>query len=85
MALWVWAALIVVGAVAGFIGRKLYCKNSPFGSIGNIIFGIIGSVVVGYLVASGIDSSLNSLIKTLLISALGAFFLVFILKFITND
>ena len=84
MALWAWAALIIVGAIAGFVGRKLYCKNSPFGTIGNIIFGIIGGVVAGSCMAAGVDSSLASLIKTLLSSALGALFLVFILKFITR-
>ncbi len=84
MELWVWAAFVAVGALFGFIGRKLYCKNSPFGTIGNIIFGIIGSVIAGYCMASGVDSSLNSLLKTMLVSAFGALFLVFIMKFITK-
>ena len=84
MELWVWAAFAVVGAIFGVIGRKFYCKNSPFGTIGNIIFGIIGSVIAGYWMASGLDSSLNALLKTMLVSAFGALFLVFIMKFITR-
>ena len=85
MEIWVWAAFALVGVIFGYIGRKLYCKNSPFGTIGNIIFGIIGSVIAGQCVASGLDSSLSALIKTMTASALGALFLVFIMKFITRE
>lgn len=84
MELWVWAALAGVGAFSGLIGKFIFSRKSPFGIIGNMIFGIIGGVLAGCYMAGTLDSSLNSLIKTGAAASLGALLLVFILKFIAH-
>ena len=84
MELWVWAAMAGVGAISGLIAKLIFARKSPFGIIGNMIFGIIGGVIAGYFMAATLDSSLESLIKTAAATFGGALLLVFILKFIAH-
>lgn len=84
MELWVWAALAGVGAISGLISKLIFARRSPFGIIGNMIFGIVGGLLAGCYMAGTLDSSLNSLIKTGVAASLGALLLVFILKFIAH-
>ncbi|MEE9350950.1 MAG: hypothetical protein V3U78_01720 [Thiotrichaceae bacterium] len=84
MELWVWGAFVGVGAISGLLGKFIFSRKSPFGLIGNIIFGIVGGVAAGYFVAAGLDSSLVSLVKTLAATSAGALFLVFVMKFIAH-
>ncbi|HMP93154.1 MAG TPA: GlsB/YeaQ/YmgE family stress response membrane protein, partial [Phnomibacter sp.] len=73
---------LLVGAVSGWLAGQLW-KGSGFGLIGNIIVGVLGSVVGGWLAGKlGIGGS--SLVAHILISAGGAWVLLFLISLIKN-
>lgn len=47
---------LIVGAIAGWLGGTIY-KGSGLGFIGNIIIGILGSVVGSWLLGSVFEVS----------------------------
>ena len=62
---------LIVGAIAGWLAGQIY-KGSGFGALGNIIVGIIGAVIGGWLFrAHGLGSAI-------LIATLGAVILLFV-------
>lgn len=72
---------ILIGALAGWIGGKLM-RGEGFGLIGNIIVGIVGAVIGGWLFDK-LDISSSGLTGTIASSVVGAvlfLFLVGILK-----
>lgn len=40
--------MVIIGALAGYVAGNLY-KGENYGLLGNIVIGVIGSVVGGYL------------------------------------
>jgi uncharacterized membrane protein YeaQ/YmgE (transglycosylase-associated protein family) len=42
-------ALIIIGAIAGFIARAVVPGPDPMGVVGTIVLGIVGSFVGGFL------------------------------------
>lgn len=66
---------LIVGALSGWLAGQLW-KGSGFGLLGNIVVGIIGSMVGGFL-ASKLGLSANSLIAQIAIAAGGAWLLLF--------
>ena len=74
--LFVWLA---IGAVAGLVARRFIGGTPPFGTIGDIILGIAGAVVGGYLLAlSGVGGTVGGLIATCISALLGALLLVWL-------
>ena len=77
----VWSLLvwILVGAVAGFVARKLVGGTPPFGTIGDVILGMAGGVVGGFLLAvAGIQGTVGGLLGTIVTSIIGAVVLVWL-------
>lgn len=66
---------LIVGALSGWLAGQLW-KGSGFGLLGNIVVGIIGGMVGGFL-ASKLGFSANSLIAQIAIAAGGAWLLLF--------
>ena len=85
MALWTLLVWLAVGAVAGFLARKIMGGKSPFGLIGDIILGIAGGVVGGYLMAlAGLGNTTGGLIATIVTATLGAVLLIWSTKFLNK-
>jgi len=83
MALWTLLVWLFVGAIAGFLARKIMGGTSPFGLIGDIILGIVGGVLGGYLLALvGLGNTVGGLIGTIITATVGAIVLVWTTKFI---
>nr|CAA6815599.1 MAG: Unknown protein [uncultured Thiotrichaceae bacterium] len=83
MALWTLLVWLVVGAIAGFLARKIIGGTSPFGLIGDIILGIAGGVIGGYLLALvGLGNTVGGLIGTIITATLGATLLIWSTKLI---
>jgi len=79
MPAWSLIAWLVIGAVVGLVARNLIGGTPPFGKIGDIVLGIAGAVVGGFLLAaSGIPGSIGGLIGTLVAALIGALLLIWL-------
>jgi uncharacterized membrane protein YeaQ/YmgE (transglycosylase-associated protein family) len=73
--------ILIIGAAAGWLGSMIY-KGSGLGILGNIVVGIIGSVV-GYWLLGKLGIHLGSgWIGAILTGALGAIIILVILNLI---
>jgi len=74
---------LVVGAIAGFLAG-LVMQGGGFGLIGNIIVGILGAVVAGYLFPRlGVSIPISDpFIRTIVVATIGAIILLFIIGLI---
>ncbi len=76
--LFVWLA---IGAIAGLVARSLIGGTPPFGRTGDIILGIAGGVVGGYITALlgiGASGTVGGLIITCIAALAGAMLLVWL-------
>ena len=64
-------AWIVIGALAGWITSILLKTNSQQGAIGNIIMGIVGALIGGYLGSAFFDLDITGINLTSIILAIG--------------
>jgi len=86
MALWTLLVWLAVGAVAGILARKIIGGTSPFGFVGDIILGVAGGVVGGYLMAlAGLGNTAGGLIATIITATIGAVFLIWTTKFLKKS
>ncbi|MFO1122392.1 MAG: GlsB/YeaQ/YmgE family stress response membrane protein [Hyphomicrobiales bacterium] len=77
-----WIGTLFIGGLAGWIAEKV--MNTQQGLIKNIVFGIIGSYIGAFL-ANALGIRLNEIFQgwflgNLIVSAVGAIVLIFILK-----
>ena len=72
MALWTLLVWLAVGAVAGILARKIMGGTSPFGMIGDVILGIVGGVLGGYIVALLGAADTGGIIGSVVVALLGA-------------
>ncbi len=64
--------MLIVGAVAGWLAGQVM-KGRGFGIVGNIILGIVGAIVGGYLLGTVLGISLGGgLVGTILTALIGA-------------
>ena len=73
---------IVVGAIAGWLAGKVM-KGSGFGLIGDIVVGVIGALVGGWLAGTFLNVS-NAIsgfnLTTIFVAFLGAVIVLYILR-----
>lgn len=76
---------IIVGLIAGFLTGKLM-KGSGFGAIMDIVVGIIGALIGGFIMSHlfGAASS-GGFIYSILVALAGAVILTFLLRLITGN
>jgi len=73
---------IVVGLIAGWLAGKVM-KGSGFGLLGDIIVGVVGALVGGWLadVLLGINNALTGFnLTTIIISFVGAVIVLYVLR-----
>ena len=74
--------MLAIGAVAGWLAGTLM-KGKGFGLVPNIVIGIIGSFVGGYVFNNVLGISLGGgLVGTILTATLGAVLLLFVIGII---
>ncbi|MDQ2907353.1 MAG: GlsB/YeaQ/YmgE family stress response membrane protein [Chloroflexota bacterium] len=77
-------AWLCVGLIAGFFA-SIIIRGRGYGCIGNIVVGLIGAVIGGFLTSQvGINETFHFW-GTVLVAFLGACVLVFFLKVISGD
>ena len=69
-------ALLVIGAIAGWLAGKLI-KGGGFGLVTNIVVGIIGAII-GQTVFNLLGIIAGSLLGTIIMATIGASILLFI-------
>lgn len=78
-------AWIVLGALAGWITSILLKTNSQQGAIGNIIMGIVGALIGGYLGSAFFDLDITGINLTSIILAVsGSLIFAFLIGIITG-
>lgn len=75
-----WLYIIIIGALAGWLAGIVW-KGSGFGLIGNIITGIVGGMLGGWI-QSQFHILEGGVIMQILIAAAGALILLFLLRLI---
>ena len=71
---------IIIGALAGWIASMIMGRNQSMGWLANIIVGIVGAFIGGFVWAliSGASFSASFDIGTLIVAIVGAIILLFI-------
>jgi len=72
---------ILIGLCAGWLAGQLM-KGGGFGVIGNIIVGVIGALLGGFLFRTFGVSTGGGLIGSLVVATIGAVVLLFLLRLI---
>lgn len=75
-----WFALI--GVAAGWLAGQIW-KGGSFGLIGNLIVGVVGAILGGWLFAQ-FGSGATSLIGQLVVATVGALVLLFLLSLVAG-
>jgi uncharacterized membrane protein YeaQ/YmgE (transglycosylase-associated protein family) len=77
---------IVIGALAGWIGSKIMGTDAAQGGLANIIVGVIGAVVGGFItrVAFGDNPGNNGFIASFFVALLGAVIVIGLWKAISG-
>lgn len=70
--------IIIIGGLAGFLASKVL-KKEPFGLVGNILIGIGGAFIGGWLIGRMMD--LAGLFGDLLTALFGAIILLWLIDF----
>jgi uncharacterized membrane protein YeaQ/YmgE (transglycosylase-associated protein family) len=71
-----WLFFLLIGLVAGWLAGKIV-KGKGFGLIGNLVVGVIGALLGGWLFDL-IGLSANSLIGSLIAAVVGAIILLWL-------
>lgn len=77
---------IVIGLIAGWLAGMVM-KGGGYGVIGDIVLGIVGAIVGGYLASTVLKlGSVNGInVESIVIAALGAVIVVFASRLITGN
>ncbi len=77
---------IIVGLIAGWLAG-LVVKGGGYGVVGDIILGIVGALIGGFLAANllGMTDAVNGInITSIVVAAIGAIILVLIVRAVTG-
>jgi len=78
---------VIVGALAGWIGSKVMGTDAQQGGLANVIIGVIGAVIGGFVTRAffGDSSGNNGFVASLLVATLGSVILIGLYKALTGS
>ncbi|MDU9006767.1 GlsB/YeaQ/YmgE family stress response membrane protein [Sedimentitalea todarodis] len=77
-----WIGSIILGALAGWIAEQI--MKSDQGLLMNIVLGIVGALVLNWLLIAIIGTTLGGWIGQLIVAAAGACLLIYAARLIRN-
>lgn len=85
--MWGLITWIVMGALAGWVASLIMRRDGSMGAVGNIIVGIIGALIGGFVVGAlggGGETITGFNIQSFLVATLGAVILLAIINLFTR-
>lgn len=80
-----WIAWIIIGGLAGWIASKIMGTDAQQGCLLNVVVGIVGGLLGGYLLTLfGVDAAGGGWIFSLLTAIVGAALLLWIVGMVTG-
>ena len=78
---------VIVGALAGWIGSKVMGTDAQQGGLANVIIGVIGAVIGGFVTRAFFSDSAsnNGFVASLLVATLGSVILIGLYKALTGS
>jgi uncharacterized membrane protein YeaQ/YmgE (transglycosylase-associated protein family) len=78
---------VIVGALAGWIGSKVMGTDAQQGGLANVIIGVIGAVIGGFVTRAffGDNPGNNGFIASLLVAVLGSVILIGLYRALTGS
>jgi uncharacterized membrane protein YeaQ/YmgE (transglycosylase-associated protein family) len=78
---------VVIGALAGWIGSKIMGTDAQQGGLANVIIGVIGAVIGGFVTKAffGDHAGNNGFVASLLVAVLGSVILLGLYKALTGS
>lgn len=75
---------IVVGVIAGFLAKAVVPGEGPGGVLGDLVVGIVGAVIGGYIMRALGTSLGGGILGTIVVAFIGAVVLLLILRALTG-
>ena len=75
---------IVVGVIAGFLAKAVVPGEGPGGVLGDLVVGIAGAVIGGYIMRALGTSLGGGMLATIVVAFIGAVVLLLILRALTG-
>jgi uncharacterized membrane protein YeaQ/YmgE (transglycosylase-associated protein family) len=78
---------VIIGALAGWIGSKVMGADAQQGGLANVIIGVMGAVIGGFVTRAffGDSASNNGFVASMLIATLGSVILIGLYKALTGS
>jgi uncharacterized membrane protein YeaQ/YmgE (transglycosylase-associated protein family) len=81
---WVWVTWIVVGIIAGALARLIIRGEGPGGCFGDLIIGIIGALIGGWLFNFFGHKGITGInVYSIIVAFVGSLILLFIIRLIS--
>ena len=77
-----WIGSLIIGALAGWIAEKI--MKSDQGLLMNIVLGILGALVLNWILILVLGTTLGGWIGQLIVAAAGACLLIFVVRLIRS-
>ena len=77
-----WIGSLIIGALAGWIAEKIMKTDQSL--LMNIVLGIVGALVLNWLLIAIIGTTLGGWIGQLIVAATGACLLIYVARLIRN-
>lgn len=83
MPLWAFLVWLIIGGAAGYLAGNFMGSKRPYGLLGDVVLGILGSVAGGWLLGL-LGLGANGLIGSFVTAIIGAMALIWIVRKINS-
>ncbi|GAC70228.1 GlsB/YeaQ/YmgE family stress response membrane protein [Gordonia soli] len=79
-----WIGYIIIGGIAGWLASKIMKTDAQMGIILNIVVGVIGAFLGGFLLSFAFDTASGGWFFTFFTALLGSVILLWLVKLVTR-